>query len=162
MASRSTTENDVDEIHKSNGKLYQALLNEEAQEVINMCNGLEDHALHELTIHKDTVLHKATYLKQANLVLKLLEDLPACHLDKMTRTNQTGNTILHEEATLDQAYSVDIAREMLNRAWGVGETALFWAARYGKIQIFNFLANEIVTPQTPKGPKDEKYVSKYL
>ena len=57
MASRSTTENDVDEIHKSNGKLYQALLNEEAQEVINMCNGLEDHALHELTIHKDIVLH---------------------------------------------------------------------------------------------------------
>ena len=162
MASRSTTENDVDEIHKSNGKLYQALLNEEAQEVINMCNGLEDHALHELTIQKDTVLHKATYLKQAYLVLKLLEDLPACHLDKMTRTNQTGNTILHEEATLDQAYSVDIAREMLNRAWGVGETALFWAACYGKIQIFNFLANEIVTPQTPKGPKDEKYVSKYL
>ncbi|KAK4551131.1 hypothetical protein RGQ29_032517 [Quercus rubra] len=143
MASRSTTENDVDEIHKSNGKLYQALLNEEAQEVINMCNGLEDHALHELTIQKDTVLHKATYLKQAYLVLKLLEDLPACHLDKMTSTNQTGKTILHEEATLDQAYSVDIAREMLNRAWGVGETALFWAARYGKIQIFNFLANEI-------------------
>ena len=54
MASRSTTENDVDEIHKSNGKLYQALLNKEAQEVINMCNDLEDHALHELTIHKDS------------------------------------------------------------------------------------------------------------
>ena len=68
MASRSTTENDVDEINKSNVKLYRALLNEVAQEVINMCNGLEDHALHELTIHKDTVHHKATYSKQANLV----------------------------------------------------------------------------------------------
>ena len=51
MASRSTTENDVDEIQKSNVKLYRALLNEVAQEVINMCNGLEDHALLELTIH---------------------------------------------------------------------------------------------------------------
>lgn len=59
MASRSSTENDVDEILKSNGKLYQALLNEEAQEVINMCNGLEDHALHELTIHKDTMLESS-------------------------------------------------------------------------------------------------------
>ena len=39
---------------------------------------------------------------------------------------------------------------MLNRARGLlsmrnelGETAHFRAARYGKIQIFNFLANEI-------------------
>uniref|UniRef100_A0A7N2LSX8 Uncharacterized protein n=1 Tax=Quercus lobata TaxID=97700 RepID=A0A7N2LSX8_QUELO len=55
----------------------------------------------------------------------------------MTRTNQTGNTILHEAATLDHAYSVNIAREMLYRARGLlsmcnelGETALFRAARY--------------------------------
>ena len=95
------------------------------------------------------MLHKATYSKQSNLVLRLLEDLPARHLDKMTRTNQTGNTILHEAATLDQAYSVNITREMLNRARGLlsmrnelRETTLFRAARYGKIQIFNFLANE--------------------
>ena len=144
MASRSTTENDVDEIHKSNVKLYRALLNEVAQEVINMCNGLEDYALHELTIHKGMVLHKATYSKQANLVLRLLEDLPARHQDKMTCINQTGNTILHEAATLDQAYSVNFSREMLNWARGLlsmlnelGETVLFRAARYGKIQIFN-------------------------
>ena len=154
MASGFTTENDVDEIHKSNGKLYRALLNEEEQEVINMCNGLEDHALHELTIHKDTVLHKATYSKQANLVSRLFEDLPACHLNKMTRTNQAGNSILHEAATLNEACSVSIAREMLNRAPELlsmrnklGETALFQAARYGKIDIFNFLANEITTKE---------------
>ena len=114
------------------------------------------------------MLHKATYSKQSNLVLRLLEDLPARHLDKMTRTNQTGNTILHEAATLDQAYSMNFAREMLNRARGIlsmlnelGETMLFRAARYGKIQIFNFLANEITkeydeTTQQPFFQRNDK------
>ena len=114
------------------------------------------------------MLHKATYSKQSNVVLRLLEDLPARHLDKMTRTNQTGNTILHEAATLDQAYSVNITREMLNRARGLlsmrnelRETAFFRAARYGKIQIFNFLANEITkeydeTTQQPFFQRNDK------
>ena len=57
---------------------------------------------------------------------------------------------------------------MLNRARGIlsmlnelGETVLFRAARYGKIQIFNFLANEITkeydeTTQQPFFQRNDK------
>jgi ankyrin repeat protein len=100
--------------------------------------------------HKDIVLHKATYSKQANLVLRLLEDLPPRHLNKMICQNEAGNTILHEAATLDQKNSVDVATKMLEKAPELltmtnklGETALFRAVRYSKTEIFNFLADKI-------------------
>ena len=63
---------------------------------------------------------------------------------------------------------MNFAREMLNRARGflsmlneLGETVLFRAARYGKIQIFNFLANEITkeydeTTQQPFFQRNDK------
>jgi hypothetical protein len=147
----STAEKDVAKDHGLNGELYKALLKEEAEKVIQLCEGIEDHALHILTIHKDTVLHKATYSKQANLVLSLLDALPHHHLYKITRTNHAGNTILHEAATLDQKNSIEVATKMLEKAPELlsmtnklGETALFRAARYGKTEIFNFLADKIL------------------
>ncbi|KAF2303692.1 hypothetical protein GH714_021266 [Hevea brasiliensis] len=99
-------------------------------------------------VNDDTVLHMATYAKEAELALKLLEDLPEYHLDKMTRQNGIGNTILHEAATTNLA--VHIAEKLLKKAPGLlgmrnfnGETALFRAARFGKTDIFNCLAGKI-------------------
>ncbi|KAK4588487.1 hypothetical protein RGQ29_019477 [Quercus rubra] len=139
----------VSKDHESNGKLYDALLKEDKEAVIKLCADMEDHALHILTIHEDTVLHKAAYSKQADLVLSLLKDLPPCHGNKLGRKNRSGNTILHEAATLDQGSSVIVAEEMINRDQELlrmrnelGETPLFRAARYGKTEIFNFLADE--------------------
>ena len=139
----------VSKDHESNGKLYDALLKEDKEAVIKLCADMEDHALHILTIHEDTVLHKAAYSKQADLVLSLLKDLPPCHGNKLGRKNRSGNTILHEAATLDQGSSVMVAEEMINRDQELlrmrnelGETPLFRAARYGKTEIFNFLADE--------------------
>ena len=139
----------VSKDHESNGKLYDALLKEDTEAVIKLCADMEDHALHILTIHEDTVLHKAAYSRQADLVLSLLKDLPPCHGNKLGRKNRSGNTILHEAATLDQGNSVIVAEEMINRDQELlrmrnelGETPLFRAARYGKTKIFNFLADE--------------------
>ena len=138
----------VSKDHESNGKLYDALLKEDKEAVIKLCADMEDHALHILTIHEDTVLHKAAYSKQAELVLSLLKDLPPCCVNKMRRKNSSGNTILHEAATLAHGSSV-VAKEMIKRDQELlrmrnelGETPLFRAARYGKTEIFNFLANE--------------------
>ena len=134
-----------------NGELYKALLNEDSEKMMELCERIDHHAFHILTIHNDTVLHKATYSKQANLVLRLLEALPPHHLSKITCQNDSGNTILHEAATLrHQENSVDVARRMLQKAPellsirnNLGETPLFRAARYGKTEIFDFLAEKI-------------------
>ena len=64
----SAAEKDVfDKDHKLNGELYRALLNEDEEKVIQLCELIDNHALHKLTIHNDTVLHKAAYYKQTDL-----------------------------------------------------------------------------------------------
>ncbi|KAE7995338.1 hypothetical protein FH972_000147 [Carpinus fangiana] len=122
MASTVAEKADAAKDHELNGKLYKALLKEEADRVIQLCQGIEDHALHNLIVHNDTVLHKATYAKQGNLA-----------------------------ATLDQENSVTVATKMFEKAPellsetnNIGETALFRAARYGKTEIFHFLAERIL------------------
>ena len=147
----SMPEKNINNDHQLNGELYKALWKDEPEKVIRLCERIDDHAFHILTIQNDTVLPKATYAKQANLVLRLLEALPRHHLSKMTHQNKTGNTILHEAATLDQENSVDVAKKMLEKAPELlrmtnklGETALFRAARYGKTEIFNFLTKKML------------------
>ncbi|XP_031260824.1 ankyrin repeat-containing protein At2g01680-like [Pistacia vera] len=144
----SSTE-DIDARHGRNAELYNALMIDENQnKVIELCSKVPDHALHILTVHDDTVLHMATYSKKSKLVLSLLEELPDNCLDKMTRQNKAGNTILHATATSDHA--LHVAKELLKKAPGLlgmrnnsGETALYHSARSGKTEIFRFLADKI-------------------
>ncbi|XP_018822927.2 ankyrin repeat-containing protein At5g02620-like isoform X1 [Juglans regia] len=141
-------EKDIALKHKKNVDLYRALLNDETEKVKKECAEVDEQGLHILTIHDDTVLHAATYSKQSRLVLDLLEALPNAHLDKMTRQNHQGNTILHEAATSD--HNLEVAKEVLEKAPGLlcmrnhlGETALFRSVRYGNKKIFNFLMEKI-------------------
>ena len=135
---------------KLKGELYNAILKEDVEKVIELCERFADHAMHRLTIHEDTVLHVATYSKQTGLVLRLLEALPQHHIHKITTSkNVSGNTVLHEVATLDDC-SVEVATKILEKAPELlsmrnelGESVLFQSARYGKIKIFNFLADKI-------------------
>lgn len=134
--------------HDFNGKLYHALLSEEVEKVKELCKGVDEGGLHVLTIHDDTVLHAATYAKQSDLVIHLLDELPAQHLDKMTRQNHQGNTVLHDAAKYIQ--SVDVVKKVLLKASGLlcmrnhlGETALFQAVRCGNKEMFDFLAERI-------------------
>ncbi|XP_044483286.1 protein ACCELERATED CELL DEATH 6-like isoform X2 [Mangifera indica] len=150
---------DDDEKHCINSELYKALMIvEDEEKVIELCRKIPDHALHILTIHDDTVLHMATYSKKDRLVLRLLDELPDCYLHKMTRQNNAGNTILHDTATSNHA--LPVADKVLKKAPGLlgirnnnGEAALFRAARYGKTDIFNFLAGKVSGyDQTSKHP----------
>lgn len=90
----------------------------------------------------------ATYFKRDDLALKLLDEIPELYIHKMTRQNKAGNTVLHATATSSRALSV--ADKLLRKAPGLlgmrnnnGDTALFRSARYGKADIFNFLAGKI-------------------
>ncbi|XP_073268720.1 uncharacterized protein [Populus alba] len=145
MSSRTT---EIDPKQKINGDLYCALMKGNTKSVADLCLKLQDHALHVITVTDDTVLHMATYAKEASLVEQLLDELPDHHLDKLTRQNGVGNTILHETATSN--HTVAIARKLLKKAPGLlgmrnhnGETALFRAARYGKTDMFDFLATRV-------------------
>ena len=133
---------------KINADLYKALQSEDTRTVEQLCEEVEERGLHILTIHDDTVLQVASYAKKHDLVLKLLEELPDRHLDKLTRQNHIGNTILHEAAISND--SIDVAKKVLQKAPGLlcmrnqlGETALFRSVRYGNQVLFNFLAKKI-------------------
>ncbi|KAH0672912.1 hypothetical protein KY284_023999 [Solanum tuberosum] len=58
-----------------NKKLYDALMKQENDKVIQLCRELELGPLHVLTVHDDTVLQVAAYSKQTGLVLRLLKEL---------------------------------------------------------------------------------------
>ncbi|XP_059661987.1 ankyrin repeat-containing protein At5g02620-like isoform X2 [Cornus florida] len=135
--------------HTCNKELYDALITGDEDKVVELCRNIPEGPLHILTIHNDTVLHMATYSKQNDLVLKLLEEFPGSHLDKMSLQNDIGNTILHEAATSNR--NVPVAKEMLRREPKLlymrnqgGETALFRAVRYGKKEMFEFLDGEVI------------------
>ncbi|KAF3952926.1 hypothetical protein CMV_021570, partial [Castanea mollissima] len=137
----------VPEKYRLSAKVYDALQREDEKEVIKLCEDFEEHGLHILTIHDDTVLQAATYAKKPDLVLRL-QDLPDRHLVKLTRQNLYGNTILHETAISNGA--IEVARKVLEKAPGLlcmrnnlGETALFRTARYGKQDMYDFLAKKI-------------------
>lgn len=134
--------------HRLNGEIYDALLEGKADKVKQLCATVNEQGLHILTIHDDTVLHLATFSRQADLALGLLDSLPDLHLGKMTRQNHLGNTVLHDAAVFNQ--SRDLGEKLLEKAPGLlcmrnhlGETALFRAVRYGNKKMFNFLAEKI-------------------
>ncbi|XP_071709711.1 uncharacterized protein [Rutidosis leptorrhynchoides] len=130
-----------------NAELYQALMTEDNARVIHICRIIPKGPLHTVTIHNDTVLHMATYHKNVDLALQLLDLVTPCDYHKLTWQNNGGNTILHETGT--NSGTVKIAEELLRKAPMLlnitnreGETALFYAARHGKTKPFNFLHEE--------------------
>ena len=138
------------EKHSLNAKLYKALENNETETVSQMCEEVDEHGLHILTILDNTVLHMATYANKSELVLRLLQELPNHHLDKLGRQNQLGDTILYMTA-ISNDKTHEVARKLLEKAPGLlcmhsnlGETALFWSVRYDNKEMFHYFAKNIL------------------
>ncbi|XP_057965059.1 uncharacterized protein LOC131155720 [Malania oleifera] len=137
-------------------ELYNALMmGEEDKVVIEMCKRIPEGPFHSLTVHHDTVLHVATYSKRSDLVIRLLQKFadgadPAL----LTLQNDVGNTVLHEVATTRAAAAAEImlakAPKLLRVANLLGETALFRAVRYGKNEMFEFLAARVAEAAAEK------------
>ncbi|KAL4585382.1 hypothetical protein LXL04_010001 [Taraxacum kok-saghyz] len=138
-----------------NADLYEALMKKDHEKVLDICASIPKGPLHTVTIHEDTVIHIAAYHKKSDLVIDLLNMVPASDSHKLTWQNSGGSTILHETATNNT--TVVAAAEMLRRAPMLlsmtnkqGETALFYAARHGKTKIFKFLHDQVT--KTNQGP----------
>ncbi|CAL5419278.1 unnamed protein product [Camellia sinensis] len=99
--------------HELNRDLYSALMRGDGNKVIEHCRKIPHGPLHILTIHNDTALHMATYSKQKQLVLELLQLLPDKDRKMIMAENDIGNTILHEAATGNRI--VLAAKEMLRK-----------------------------------------------
>ncbi|XP_042504681.1 uncharacterized protein LOC122081567 [Macadamia integrifolia] len=89
----------------------------------------------------DTVLHVLALYSHTKIASKLLE-LQMHH--GLSAKNCKGNTALHEAARVG---ALEIAMLMVNKEQNIvndtnfmGETPLYWAAAYGKIKMFHFLA----------------------
>nr|GEU63500.1 ankyrin repeat-containing protein At5g02620-like [Tanacetum cinerariifolium] len=138
---------DTDDL-QTNKELYEALMKKDDDKVLEICARIPKGPLHTVTIHDDTVIHMAIYHKKTALALTLIDMVRACDSHKLTWQNSSGSTILHETGTNNK--TVVAAKEMLRRAPMLlsmtnrqGETALFYAARHGKTQIFKFLHDEV-------------------
>ncbi|XP_057513280.1 protein ACCELERATED CELL DEATH 6-like isoform X1 [Actinidia eriantha] len=148
-------------VHLLNGELYEALMKREDAKVVELCKQIPEGPLHILSIHKDSVLHMATYYGKRELALNLLEMLRNSESDKLTMQNDTGNTMLHEAANSDE--TIPVAMEMLRKdpkLLGMrnkyGETALFCAARYGQTKMFKFLDIEVDSIFAGEGQEEER------
>nr|POF03624.1 hypothetical protein CFP56_54273 [Quercus suber] len=106
------------EKHSFNAELYKALENDETEIVSQMSEEVDEHGLHILTILDSTVLHMATYANKSELVLRLLQELPNRHLDKLTSQNQLGDTILHMTA-ISNSKTHEVERKLLEKAPGL-------------------------------------------
>jgi len=53
---------EIDHKQKINGNLYYALMKGNKNRVTELCQKIQDHALHVITVNDDTVLHMATLL----------------------------------------------------------------------------------------------------
>ncbi|XP_057962735.1 uncharacterized protein LOC131154171 [Malania oleifera] len=142
-------DDDAEQRNATESKLYKALMvGEEDKVVIELCNRMPEGPFHSITVHSDSVLHVATYFKRSILVIRLLQEfVDLANATRLTRQNDVGNTVLHEVATTKAVAAAAImlanSPELLSVPNRLGETALFRAARYGKKEMFEFLAARV-------------------
>uniref|UniRef100_A0A7N2LRJ6 Uncharacterized protein n=1 Tax=Quercus lobata TaxID=97700 RepID=A0A7N2LRJ6_QUELO len=103
----------VAEKHRLNALVYDALRREDEEKVIKLCEDFEEQGLHILTVHDDTVLQAATYAKKPSLVLRLLQELPDRHFDKLTRQNHPPRDRHIEPLTRELALQIATKFEQL-------------------------------------------------
>ena len=119
------------------------------KEVRRQCGTVPEGPLQRSSIYDDKVLHMAAHSKKNNLLLDLLKMIPADRNHELSDIRNTdGNTILHEVATRNAMASAAI--ELLKRdpeltiaANNLGETPIFCAVRYGLIQMYQILADQM-------------------
>nr|GEW72784.1 ankyrin repeat-containing protein [Tanacetum cinerariifolium] len=100
---------------RTNAELYEALSKGDDVKVCEICRELPDGPFHILTIHDDSVLHIACYYKRNNLVLQLINQLPQDQHNKLTITNEAGNTLLHATATNNKTVGAATLEDQVSR-----------------------------------------------
>ncbi|KAL1823136.1 hypothetical protein ACET3Z_009914 [Daucus carota] len=133
--------------------IYFALTRLNCGKVRKLCMEHPEGPFLELTQRRDSVLQKALYSKQVDLVLDLLQDarvrwLQDFHKKLGDHVNREGNNILHVAATHDSCLSAAVkilnyAGHLLTFKNDVGETPIFLAVQYGQMNMFKYLNHQI-------------------
>ncbi|KAK1393342.1 PGG domain-containing protein [Heracleum sosnowskyi] len=134
--------------------IYAALTQKDEAKVRELCWEHPDGPFHKLTRRRDSVLQKALYSTQVDLVLVLLSDAKKRwqrdFYKKMgEHVNKTDNNILHVAATHDSCIRaakkiVKYAPHLLTLENNRGERPIFIAARYGQFKMFKFLNRQLI------------------
>ncbi|XP_062017236.1 uncharacterized protein LOC133733613 [Rosa rugosa] len=130
--------------------LYQSLRDGDVLEVVKACakaTTLEARLKLIPTVHDDTILHIAIYMRQESIAMKIIEISSGDNDELITKRNQFGNTALHEAAATDFVRVVEKllekAPELLSIPNKKGEMPLYTAAHFGQKRIFKLLAEKL-------------------
>ncbi|XP_034698779.1 ankyrin repeat-containing protein ITN1-like isoform X2 [Vitis riparia] len=138
-------------------ELYKALT--EKNEYVGQVLGSvpPEHPLKKISyIYDNTFLHMAIRFKEKDLVYELLKLAKEDNRTVLSNErNNEGNTVLHEVATSDTMKYVakkmlEIDQQLLFERNNLGETPIFCAARYGQIEMFWFLAEQLKQRANPE------------
>lgn len=151
-------------------KVYAALTRRDSEKVRELCSKHRTKAgpFLKLTERRQSVLQKALYSTQVDLVLKLLEDAEKRwgrrNIERKLVMDVTANqdTIIHVAATHDDCIPAvekifNWTTQLLFYYNNKGESPIFNAVRYGQLKMFDFLNREYIKAF----PDDEDRLSMY-
>lgn len=134
--------------------LYRALTQKDGPKVRELCQKHPEGPFLALTQRRDSVLQKALYSRQVDLVLHLLADAKQrwqqdFHKKLGEHVNIRKSNILHVAATHDSCIQAAIkileyADHLITFQNEVGESPIFLAVRYGQLKMFKFLNSQIM------------------
>ncbi|XP_062014822.1 ankyrin repeat-containing protein NPR4-like [Rosa rugosa] len=130
--------------------LYQSLRDGDVLEVVKAyakATTLDARLKLIPTVHDDTILHMAIYMRQESIAMTIIEISSRDNDELITKRNQFGNTALHEAAATD---FVRVVEKLLEKAPALlsipnekGEMPLYTAAHFGQKRIFILLAEKL-------------------
>jgi ankyrin repeat protein len=127
---------------------YKAAMSADWKSMIDYFQAHSENMYSPVTSSLDTVLHLAVHSYEVQPLKDLLEivkesEVPLTEKDFLKKTNEFGNTALHE-ATIYGNYEavkllVELCPELLSVPNAFGETPLFTAAGFAETEIVEFL-----------------------
>ncbi|KAK1393309.1 hypothetical protein POM88_012365 [Heracleum sosnowskyi] len=127
--------------------IYRALTQKDGRKVRELCQGYPEGPFLALTQRRDSVLQKALYSRQVDLVLDLLADAKQrwqhdFHKKLGEHVNIRKNNILHVAATHDSCIQAAIkileyADHLITSQNDVGESPILLAVRVGLVYCKN-------------------------
>lgn len=133
--------------------IYHALTQKDGPKVRELCKKHHEGPFQKLTQRKDSVLQKALYSTQVELVLQLLDDAEKRWGEAFFRklgehSNTRNNNVLHVAATHDScipaaAKILEYEPHLITLVNDSGESPIFIAVRYGQFNMFKYLNHQI-------------------
>ncbi|KAG7012618.1 Espin, partial [Cucurbita argyrosperma subsp. argyrosperma] len=131
-------------LYEEKKQLYKLVLRGEWRRLLEVCKGARQ-LVFPITSNRDTAFHLAVYSGKKEPLKTILEQV--MEMDYIEHwKSYVENTPLHEAATVGNLDAfkllVEFRKEDLLELNKRGETPLYRAARYGQLQIVEYILNE--------------------